>query len=181
MYSPYWGLVFLICFGPALTLPSSTKPQDTDLEVLQHYKGTWDCEFAIESQTDKDDVKKFTGVVEGKWVVGNKFLEQTGKYSLEESSPPVIIKTMMAFDKKQNRYQYDYFISTGEVQRSFGQWDDEAKTMTSKMTDENSGSVTTFVADFSQADIERWTIETRDRDGKLTTKMAGTNTRRSGK
>ena len=181
MFPAPWGLAIAICLCPALSIPRSPKRQDSDLEVLQHYEGMWDCEFSIESQTNKDDIKKFTGVVEGKWILGDKFLDQTGKYTLDDSSPALIIKTMMSFDKKHQRYQYDYFFSSGEVQRSFGQWDNVAKTMTSKMVPDKNGNTTTIVADFSQPDIESWTIETRNRDGELTTRMVGKNTRKKAK
>ncbi len=171
-------LVLFVCLS-SLAMPSHA--QDTKLQVLDHYQGIWDCQFTLSPQQESDEAKTFTGFVEGKWVVGNKFLEQTGSYRLSESSSPIVIRTMMSFDEKQQRYQYDYFNSTGDIQRSFGTWDEEAKTMTSTMTDKNSGNVTTIRADFSTADSEHWTIETKDTNGKLIMKIVGTNTKRASK
>ncbi len=154
----------------------STPDQDAELDVLKHYEGTWDCVFKIEPTAEGDSPKRFSGVVEGKWVVGNKFLEQTGRYKLDENSPPLVIRTMMTYDKAKSRYQYDYFTSSGEVKRSFGKWDHKTKSMTSTMEDD--GKITTIVAEFATTDVEHWSIVTKDRDGKLTTKLIGTNTRR---
>ena len=170
-------LVLLVPFGQLLAPADTSVDRGSDLGVLKHYEGTWDCVFKIESTTDADPPKQFTGVVEGKWVVGDRFLEQTGRYQLSEDSSPLVIRTMMSFDQKQSRYQYDYFTSSGEVHRSYGKWDKSAKTMTSTITDSD-GKVTTIVANFSNPDVEKWTIETKDRDGQSTIKLIGTNKRR---
>jgi len=173
-----WGLILLFCFCQTVTAAESNRLSDSELQVLRHYEGVWDCNFAIEPQEAEGEAKSFTGVVEGKWVVGDQFLEQTGSYRLNETSAPFVIRTMMSFDKKQNRYHYEYFMSSGETQSSFGKWNAESKKMTSTMTNDENGNVTTIVADFGTQDVERWTIETRNRDGKLIGKILGTNTRR---
>ena len=175
------SLAFLFCLSGIATTPRSKCLQDLQLQVLNHYEGVWDCRFTISPQQEAAEDRTFTGVVEGKWVVGEKFLEQKGSYRLSDASPLLVIRTMMSFDKKQKRYQYDYFNSSGEVHRSFGKWDDEAKTMTSTMTDGENGNITTIVADFSTAGTEQWTIETKDSNGNITTRIAGTNTRRPNK
>lgn len=171
-----WTLIVLLFCCQPMARSESTPNQDPELSILKHYEGTWDCVFAIEPTSEGDAPKHFTGVVEGKWVVGDKFLEQTGRYQLNENSPPLVIKTMMTFDKKKSRYQYDYFTSGGEVHRSFGKWNPETKSMTSTMEDDD-GKVTTIVAEFATPGVEHWSIETRDRDKKLTTRLTGTNTR----
>ena len=173
------GFAILFCLSGIATPICSTNSQDSERHALKNYEGVWDCKFTIQPQSEGDDPKSFTGVVEGKWVVGEKFLEQTGSYRLDESSEPLVIKTMMSFDVENKRYRYDYFMSSGEVQRSFGKWDADAKTMTSTMTDD--GKVTSIVADFSRENVESWTIETRNEDGKTITKVVGTNTRRTKK
>ena len=174
-----WSIVILFCSCLARTVSSATIPQEDDgVRVLQNYQGLWDNEFTIESQSADEKTSGCTGIVEGKWVVDDQFMEQTGNYRIGDSASPIIIKTMMSFDKKMKRYQYDYYLSSGEIQKSFGSWDKESKSMTSTMADNGDGKITTIKADFSSENIERWTIETVDRDGKTALKIVGTNTRR---
>jgi hypothetical protein len=173
-----WCVLFLICFGGSVIVTESARSQEVGLQALKSYEGVWDSEFSIGSQGEADTTKRFSGVVTGKWVVGDKFLEQTGVYELAESSPPMIIRTMMSFDEKQKRYQYDYFDSSGGIRRSFGQWDPAAKKMTSKLIDAESENVTTIVADFSKPGVEKWVIETSNSAGAILTKIVGTNTLR---
>jgi len=181
MKTAMFGVIFLICFGQAMMVTESAYGQEIGLKALKSYEGVWDSEFSIVPQDGSTPSKKFTGVVIGKWVLGDQFLDQTGTYQLAESSPPLIIKTMMSFDKKQQRFQYDYFESSGGIHRSYGEWDPEAKKMTSKMTDAESGNVSTFVADFSKPGVEQWVIETKNSEGETLTKIVGTNTRRKTK
>ncbi len=181
MNATMWGLVVLTLFFQSGANSSSRDQQEPELCALQHYVGVWDSQFTIASEEKDNASKSFTGDVEGKWVVGGQFLEQTGQYRLSESASPLIIRTMMSFDKQQQRYQYDYFNSSGGIQRSLGKWDAVAKTMTSRMTDEKDGNITTIVADFSTDGVEHWTIETRNREGKTVLKIVGTNTRRKDK
>lgn len=157
-------------------VPVLAQGQDRDSRPLASYEGTWDCEFKIDS-TDGTEPRIFNGVVEAKWVLDDKFLEQTGKYRLGENSKPLIIKTMMSFDRTEKRFQYDYFNSFGEIHRSFGQWDKNKKTMTSTRTDKN-GNTSTINANFSTPDVETWSIETTDHNGKRLSRIYGTNTRR---
>ena len=136
-----WSLLILtFCCQPLS--PAESTVGHPDLSVLKHYEGRWDCRFSIEPISDGDQRTSFTGVVEGKWVVGDKFMEQTGRYQLDQGSPPLVIKTLMSFDEKQSRYQYDYFNSSGEIHRSIGHWDAKTKTMTSTRTDENENETT---------------------------------------
>lgn len=176
MKTVFGCLVLLLAGGSVLFSTESGVSQEIGLEVLKSYEGIWDSEFSIVGNDGQKQT--FTGVVTGKWVVGDKFLEQTGVYNLSASSPPLIIKTMMSFDRKQNRYQYDYFESSGGVQRSFGQWNAGKKTMVSKMVNSDGGTTATIVADFSTPGIENWVIETKNQDGATVAKMVGTNTLR---
>jgi hypothetical protein len=169
---------FFVCLCP---LGGPLQAQEAKLHALDHYAGVWDCQFSISTQQETNEPSTFTGVVEGKWVVGDKFMEQTGSYRLNDTSAPVIIRTMMSYDENKQRYQYDYFNSSGDIQRSFGQWDDSKKTMTSTMTDVSGGNIVSIVADFSTIGTEHWTIESRDPNGKLIMKIEGTNTKRAHK
>ena len=170
-------LAMLIYSGWVVSNLAAQVPGSQALDVLKNYEGNWETEFSIVPQSLAAEPTNFTGRVEGKWSVGGKFLEQTGTYLLTENATPLVIKTMMSFDETQERYQYDYFTSSGDVTRSFGKWDEASKTMTSTMTEEGDGKVTTIVADFSQPGIEKWTIETKNAEGKSTAKIVGTNTR----
>ncbi len=176
------GFVVLVLFLLTTSIAVAANPTDKELRVLKHYEGTWSCEFTILSQESdtKSDKKpqKYTGVVQGKWVLGNRFLEQTGRYQLDANSEPFAIKTMMTYDRQNKRYQFDYFNSSGAVHRSYGKWNEKTKTMTSTMKDDKNGNTVTITADFSKSNVERWTIETKNKDGKIVGRIVGTNTRK---
>lgn len=173
-----WHCSVLSLLG-VLTYQQQDRPQDRvpELEALNSYLGKWDSEFTIVSH-DKDPLdEKFTGKVEANWAVGGRFLEQTGTYTLNSTSPPLVIKTLMTFDVNDQKYRYHFFDSSGEHQESTGKWSAEKKTMTSTMR-ESDGDEMTTIADFSKPGVENWTIVIRDTKNNSTTKISGKNTRR---
>lgn len=152
--------------------------QEGQLKVLRNYEGRWDCEFTIHSQSEREEAKQCSGDVEGRFILGNNFMQQTGRYQLGDNASPFVIRTIMSVDHENDRFQFDYYNSSGEINRSFGRWDPRLRTMTSTMEDDDDGNVTTIVADFSTKDTERWTIETKNRKGKTTLRITGTNKRK---
>ncbi len=170
---------FLVLLSPSALFgqePNQYLKTVPQLEALCHYEGTWDSEFTVVSHDQGSINEKFTGKVEAKWVVGGRFLEQTGTYILDSASPPLVIKTLMTFDVNDQEYKYHFFDSSGEHQESTGKWDPEKKTMTSIMK-ESDGSVMTTVADFSQPGVENWTIEIKNAKQNSITNVTGKNTR----
>lgn len=161
-------------------IPSIGIAQTDHLKVLDVYAGTWDSEFSIEGP-DGQITQKFSGWVSAKWVVGGRFLDQTGTYKIDNSDSEITIKTMMSYDQKNGRYHFVYFTSTGDIRHSNGKWDETTRMMTSEMKDADSGNVSTIIADFSKPGVEHWVIETKDADGKTLTRLSGTNTRRASK
>jgi hypothetical protein len=177
MYTTIRPLVLIACFACFLGNTDGANSQESEKSVLEHYAGTWDCQFTIVPQSESEPAKTFKGTVTGKWVVDGQFMEQTGSYRLNETSKPLVIRTMMSFDKDQKQFRYIYFDSNGGIQTSLGKWNAESKTMTSTRRDSKSNQITTIVADFSTDGIETWTIETKDSTGKAVSKIKGTNTR----
>ena len=156
------------------------NPDEPMLSVLSQYEGVWDSEFSYINQDGMGADEKFTGVVEGKWIVDGRFLDQTGKYQVDEASGLFIIKTVMSYHEKDQNFRFVYFMSSGDIQHSVGNWDPDKKTMTSRMkNDEDDDGSTTIVADFSTENVEQWSIESRDGNGKITGRIAGTNKRRA--
>ena len=159
-------------------LPSEDPVADVpELKALDHYAGTWDVEMTIVPRDPNQQGKTFRGQVEAKWVVGGRFLEQTGTYRLSETGQPLVIKTLMTYDTAEKQYHYWLFLSSGGVRESRGQWNEQTKTMTSTMKSAD-GDVTTTTADFSTAGEENWTIETRHVDNSIAFRITGKNTRR---
>jgi hypothetical protein len=173
-----WQFSALLLLG-ALTYQQPDGPQEQvpELEALSSYLGNWDSEFTIVSH-DKDSIdEKFTGKVEANWSVGGRFLEQTGTYTLDSNSPPMVIKTLMTFDVNDQKYRYHFFDSTGEHRVSTSSWNAEKKTMTSTMREPDGEEMIT-TADFSAPGIETWTIVITSAKNQSTTKITGKNTRR---
>ncbi len=168
---------YIIALSCLLTLPTDVTSRDDDkLKPLNHYVGQWDSQFTIESSEGTSDGTKFKGSVTGKWVVGDQFLEQTGEYKIGNET--LVIKTLMTFDTKSQKYRYWYFISSGQTRESMGVWDANAQTMTSTMQEPDNQNIVTIIANFTKQGFESWTIETKSKDGKLVSRIRGTNTRR---
>jgi hypothetical protein len=122
--------------------------------------------------------RKFSGTVSSAWTLRGRYLEQTGTYNLGATTPPLIIKTLMTFEVKDNRYQYWYFLSDGQKFQTTGQWDQALRTMTSKGSLPGNGNTLIITAKFDENGTESWTIETRNRDNQVVGRMRGINSRR---
>ena len=173
--SVWIGIVWLWC--PVAALSSHVQAQENSLQPLEYYVGKWKCDFTIEATAGDNPPVVFAGHVDAQWILNDQFLEQTGSYTPSSGSQPMVIKTLLGWDKQTRQFRFDYFTSGGEVYRSYGNWDAARKTMTSTMTPNDAGETTIIVADFSVPDVESWTIQTRNRNGQVTARIAGRNQR----
>lgn len=147
--------------GPAKDVP--------ELQVLQHYAGTWDV--VLDNVAGKNEVT-------AKWILGGRFLEQSGVMHSPDG-PDIWVTTLFTFDTPAGKYRSWTFVSNGSTNQAEMTWDANAKTMTSVTQPDANGVRAKVTADFSTAGKERWKFLYTDRDGQQVGEMAGENTRRN--
>jgi hypothetical protein len=152
--------------------PSSKVPE---LKVLDHYAGEWTVEFA------NKDISLGGTKSTARWVLGGRFLEQTGDVIDKNGETALKLKTLMTFDAKRNTFRSWIFTSDGSVMENDCVWDEKAKTMTSISKKIEGEGFTTTTADFSEPDVENWKIAITDAAGKVTAEIVGKNTRQKKK
>jgi hypothetical protein len=148
--------------------PSDKVPE---LKILDHYVGEWEVEFT--SNAANFAKSKSTA----KWVLGGRFVEQTGDVLNADGSVAIGMKTLFTFDSKKNAYRSWIFTSDGSVTESDCVWDDKAKTLTSITKKVEGEGFTTTTADFSEPGVEKWKIVIRDAADKVTAEITGKNTK----
>ncbi len=146
--------------GPAKDVP--------ELQVLQHYAGTWDV--VMENAASKNEST-------AKWILGGRLLEQSGVMHSPDG-PDIWVTTLFTFDTEAKKYRSWTFVSNGSTNQAEMTWDANAKTMTSVTQPDANGVRAKVTADFSTAGKERWKFIYTDRDGKQVGEMAGENTLR---
>ena len=139
-----------------------------ELQVLQHYAGTWDV--VLDNAASK-------GEVVAKWILGGRFLEQSGVIR-NAGSPDIWITTLFTFDTNKQKYRVWTFASNGSTGQAEMTWNSTSKTMTSVSPPDMNGIRSTNTADFSTPGKERWHFRYTDRDGQQVGEMSGVNTLR---
>lgn len=117
-----------------------------------------------------------TGEYTPRWTLNGWYVETEGYVITTDSSNDFQIKSFMAYDPQKKDYGITPFLSTGLIMEAEATWNPETLTMTQKA---QFGDFTqTTVSDFFEADLEKWTIVTRDANQNTVSEMNGVNTRR---
>lgn len=159
------GVPILVCAdeaGPAKDVP--------ELQALQNYVGTWDVKIPGNEFS--------SGVDTAHWILGGRFLEQSGFIVSENGTNRVEITTLYTFDTAKKSYRSWSFLSAGATSQADMTWDARTKTMTSVTRPNSDGVRSTITADFSETGKERWKFVFTDRSGKAVGEMSGVNTLR---
>ncbi len=147
--------------GPAAGVPG--------LAELAHYVGVWDVRITSPNSG-------FTsGHVSTKWILGGRFIEQTGTLTNADGTNSIEVRTLITYNVEQRKYQSWTFLSTGSAVSRTGTWD--AATQTFKYTGNDSGTTIVSQADFSQEDTETWKIAVISDLGTEDVVISGVNTR----
>lgn len=146
--------------GPAKDVP--------ELKVLQNYVGTWDVKVAGDEVANGENTAR--------WILGGRFLEQSGFIVFENGTNRVEVTTLYTYDTTKKAYRSWSFLSTGNTSQADMTWDARTKTMTSVTRPNADGVRSTITADFSEPGKERWKFVFTDRDGKAVGEMSGVNT-----
>lgn len=146
---------------------------DTALNVLDHYLGTW--EIIIESEGAPFSGGEFTA----RWVMDGSFVEKTGYLSSGDHREPMETTTWITFDASTQAYRMWSFMTGGIASEASASWNPEARAMTEVR--EHEGLTITLVTTFTSQDVQQWVMETAGPDGTVVSRMTGMNRRiRSG-
>ena len=154
--------------------PSKDVPQ---LKVLDYYTGQWESTFSIPSPDDPTQVLKFKGKVTVKWILGGRFVQQTGIYKAGENEAPISFTTLYTYDVKKQAYRNWSFNSSGESSESEGKWDETAKAMIWKGVDVQSQMAVEMKSDHSKSDVNPWSIDFKTQDDQTVFTISGNNKR----
>ncbi len=171
------GLSAILFLVPGARVVSAQAPGIPQLEVLQKYIGEWGTVFTLGSGKPGAEETAMRGQVTTKWVLGDRFVEQTIVIEGEKGESALTMKSLLTFDPASGEYRTWSFTSGGDVSESRGKWDAESATFTFKGSDSKSGQSTTVTATFKGEDEEHWSIATEDSSGKLVGVITGKNTR----
>lgn len=164
-----WVLMAIVGQTAAMAAENEPVRDVPELQVLQHYAGTWDVEL-----TGNGSGK---GEATAKWILGGRYLEQSGVIH-NLGSPDIWITTLFTFDPGKQKYRVWTFASNGSTGQAEMTWDAKAKVMTSVSPPDMNGIRSTNTADFSTPGKERWHFRYTDRDGQQVGEMSGVNTLR---
>ncbi|GAB4154390.1 MAG: hypothetical protein Tsb009_31000 [Planctomycetaceae bacterium] len=162
-----FGSLFLVGTSQ-LNAADGPAPEIPELKPLSNYVGTWDTKITSSGTT----LSK--GQTTAKWILGGRYVQQTGYLKSEEGKIVFRMTTLMTYDTKAKKYRMWSFLPDGSMNEATGTWNEKTRTMTSIRHGKNSTSMTT--ANFSQKGIERWSIITKNQDGKVQGKIEGINT-----
>ncbi len=163
-----WSLATLLGISSVQAEDAEPAKDVPELQVLQHYAGTWDV--VMDNAAGKNEST-------AKWILGGRFLEQSGVMHSSDG-PDIWVTTLFTFDTEAKKYRSWTFVSNGSTNQAEMTWGANAKTMTSVTQPDANGVRAKVTADFSTAGKERWKFLYTDRDSQQVGEMAGVNTLR---
>ena len=164
--------------APAADAPQGPAKDVPELQVLNHWVGTWDDDVTVKPNAGLPNGMRAKGTITAEWVLDGRFVQQTGTLDPGNGSPAMKVSTLMTYDRRRKAYRSWMFFSSGAVTESEGRWDEKSRTMTSTSRDAESGGTTTITATFAADGSERWSFIEKDRDGKIVGETTGKNTPR---
>lgn len=145
--------------------------RETALQVLEHYLGTW--EIVVETEGSPLTGGEYTA----RWVLDGSFVEKTGYLSSGDDADQMETTTWMTVDEDAGVYRMWSFMSGGTASEAEATWDPDTRTMTDVRR--HDGMTFTTKTEFVGRDIQKWTMETVDENGKVVNRLEGTNKRLS--
>jgi hypothetical protein len=169
-YRSSLALVCLLFASRFAAADDGPAPNVPGLAELSNYVGEWDVEITTPQSGYT------TGHVSTKWILGGRFVEQSGTLSNASGSETIGIRTLITYDTTEGHYKSWTFLSTGSALDRAGEWDPDTKSFSYTGRD---GEVTVVTkADFSREDTEVWQIAVISEMGIENVVISGINTRR---
>jgi len=167
-------LPLLLIALPALAEQPGPAKGVPELQPLNHYVGTWSGRSTTKAGDQPPVENKDNAVAE--WIHDGRFVRQTWSLEAAPGRPGLSGHTVFTYDARKKAYRSWNFFSGGDVTEAEGTWDakDRAFTWIARNPD---GLVTVTKAAFPEDGVEKWSITTTDRTGKVLFEMQGTNKR----
>lgn len=176
-YAPIFALACLARAAAwAADAPQGPAPGVPELQVLNHWMGTWDDEMTTKPNAGLPQGMHGKGPVVAEWVLDGRFLQQSATLKPDGDAPATKVTTMMTYDPERKVYRSWMFFSSGVVRECVGRWDEKTRTMTSLSRDGERGATMTITATFGDDGAETWTIVEKDRDAKILAEISGKST-----
>ena len=153
--------------APANAQANAPNPDTPQLKPLDNFAGSWKIEID----------ENMSGSAEANWVLGGRYLEYKTRLVDSQGRTTIELRHLYTYDKSANIYRAWIFSSSDDfTAQGEAEWDDARKTLTSHLRGSNSQSMK-IVADFSESNLEKWTIQVIDANGVKQGEIAGTNRR----
>ena len=156
--------------GPTKEIP--------ELQVLQHYAGSWDCEIRVKPNDRQPKGGQTKGVSHGEWILDGRFFRQSWTAEGSDDIPGMKGNNVWTYDPEKETYRIWGFASNGGAVESRAKWDAKTKTMTSTILDSDKGVTVVTKATFPEEGTELWTTVIQDGAGQVLMEMSGKNVRR---
>ena len=142
-------------------LEKADPPLPTELKVLERLVGSWDTVAVSKAAVWTPKEVRTTSKVTRKWELDRQYLQETSE--LPEGKEEF---SLLTFDQQLKKYRNWSFNSDGNFDKSTGEWDSVAKTMsfTSNLKDD---LVSRTSMRFIDNDHHEWRVVVTDRTGKL--------------
>src|SRR5207249_3179121 len=114
--------------GMILSSGINAQEETPESKVLGQWVGTWKTEVHSKPAEWSPQEVKFIGRITCKWILGGKFVEESGS-SLAEGTEHCVI---WGYDPERKSYRFWFFDSHGSILEAQGTWDAKTKTMTGK-------------------------------------------------
>jgi hypothetical protein len=154
------SIVVVVFSGPLACAaePTGAAPES---KVLARWLGTWECRAVFKRAQWNPEERRITETKTCKWILGGKFLEETGR----SQEPKREYRAISGYDAQRAVFRSWLFDSEGNTSEWIGTWDGETTTMT-WTSDLDIGVDARMLSRFVGPDNYEITVIVKDKTGK---------------
>ena len=162
-----------IAASAAVALGDEGPPKPPELNVLERFVGTWDCEVVMKPAVWTPEEKREKAVEVNELALDGWFLHGSSK-TRDGRTNAILMNT---YDPVQKKYRLWRFTPGGSCEELNGQWD-EATTTLAITTNLSNGVTSKATFHVIDKDRREYHVLAKDGDGKVYLDIQGTVTRR---
>ena len=176
MTRPFALVLTLIAFHPVtVSADDDAANENRELQALSNYVGIWDVAF------NSKDAPFSNGSYTSKWVLDDKFVEQTGDLTAVFVPKDIQVKALMTYDQNKKAFRKWTFLSNGRALESSGTWDPKNRCMTWVSTYHDDLSITTIktttTETFLDSGVQEWSKVSEKPNKEIIGQSKGTASR----
>lgn len=137
------------------------QPLPAEIMKLQPFIGEWDSEFILGPSVQSPQGSTSKGKMTGKWILDGRFLLGTSEVGTHRSI------WLIGYDTTKQAYRYVHFNNAGQIDESFGQWNDQALSFVWHVVNERPGITRTSTNQILGNDTVQAHILAKDNAGKV--------------